>query len=150
MNILDDLFVNIGQWWTNLLAGFLPDWAVTTINGLIGGLILALLGTTMVLVLTYMERKVFARLQDRIGPNRWGPYGIFQAIADAIINLRKEDEPTESEAAAEAKAPEPVKETVPAERPVVEETVKAEEATPAEEEKTETVVEENKPAENES
>ena len=91
MNILDDLFVNIGQWWTNLLAGFLPDWAVTTINGLIGGLILALLGTTMVLVLTYMERKVFARLQDRIGPNRWGPYGIFQAIADAIKMLIKED-----------------------------------------------------------
>jgi len=74
-----------------LLAGFLPDWAVTTINGLIGGLILALLGTTMVLVLTYMERKVFARLQDRIGPNRWGPYGIFQAIADAIKMLIKED-----------------------------------------------------------
>jgi len=93
MNILDDLFVNIGQWWTNLLLDTLalPDGLVTAINGLVGGLILALFGTAMVLVLTYMERKVFSRLQDRIGPNRWGPFGIFQAIADAIKMLVKED-----------------------------------------------------------
>jgi NADH-quinone oxidoreductase subunit H len=45
----------------------------------------------MVLILTYMERKVFARLQDRIGPNRWGPYGVLQAVADAIKMLIKED-----------------------------------------------------------
>jgi len=93
MNILDDIFVNIGQWWTNLLSDSLalPDGLVTAINGLVGGLILALFGTAMVLVLTYMERKVFSRLQDRIGPNRWGPFGIFQAIADAIKMLVKED-----------------------------------------------------------
>lgn len=93
MNILDDLFVNIGQWWTNLLSDTLAlsDWAVTVIDGLIGGLIFALLGVVMVLILTYMERKVFARLQDRIGPNRWGPWGILQAVADAIKMLIKED-----------------------------------------------------------
>jgi NADH-quinone oxidoreductase subunit H len=93
MNILDDLLINIGQWWTNLLLDTLslPDGVVTAINGLIGGLILALLGVVMVLILTYMERKVFARLQDRIGPNRWGPWGIFQAVADAIKMLIKED-----------------------------------------------------------
>jgi NADH-quinone oxidoreductase subunit H len=93
MNILDDLFVNIGQWWTNLLSDTLslPGGIVTAINGLIGGLIFALLGVVMVLVLTYMERKVFSRLQDRIGPNRWGPWGIFQAVADAIKMLIKED-----------------------------------------------------------
>ena len=80
MNILDDLFVKIGQWWTTLLSDALalPDGWVTVINGLIGGLIFALLGTFMVLVLTYMERKVFSRLQDRIGPNRWGPFGVLQ------------------------------------------------------------------------
>jgi len=93
MNILDDLLINIGQWWTNLLSDTLslPDGVVTAINGLMGGLILALLGVVMVLILTYMERKVFARLQDRIGPNRWGPWGIFQAVADAIKMLIKED-----------------------------------------------------------
>jgi NADH-quinone oxidoreductase subunit H len=93
MNILDDLFIIIGQWWTNLLLDTLslPEGVVLVINGLIGGLILALFGTVMVLVLTYMERKVFSRLQDRIGPNRWGPYGILQAVADAIKMLIKED-----------------------------------------------------------
>ncbi|OQY22203.1 MAG: NADH-quinone oxidoreductase subunit H [Anaerolineaceae bacterium 4572_32.2] len=93
MNILDDLFINIGQWWTNLLSETLSlqDGVVTVINGLIGGLILALLGVVMVLALTYMERKVFSRLQDRIGPNRWGPLGIFQAVCDAIKMLTKED-----------------------------------------------------------
>ena len=51
MNILDDLFINIGQWWTNLLSETLSlqDGVVTVINGLIGGLILALLGVVMVL-----------------------------------------------------------------------------------------------------
>lgn len=93
MNILDDIFVNIGRWWTGLLSDTLalPDGIVTIINGLIGGLILALMGVVMVLALTYMERKVFSRLQDRIGPNRWGPWGILQAVADAIKMLIKED-----------------------------------------------------------
>jgi len=93
MNILDDLFINIGRWWTNLLSDTLglADGAAKVVNGLIGGLIFALLGVVMVLILTYMERKVFARLQDRIGPNRWGPWGIFQALADAIKMLIKED-----------------------------------------------------------
>ncbi len=93
MNILDDLFIAIGRWWTNLLSNTLglPDGIVLAINGLIGGLIFALLGVVMVLVLTYMERKVFSRLQDRIGPNRWGPFGVLQAVTDAIKMLIKED-----------------------------------------------------------
>ena len=93
MNILDDLFITIGQWWTNLLLNTLglPDGVVLVINGLIGGLIFALLGVVMVLILTYMERKVFSRLQDRIGPNRWGPFGVLQAVTDAIKMLIKED-----------------------------------------------------------
>jgi NADH-quinone oxidoreductase subunit H len=40
---------------------------------------------------TYVERKVAADLQDRIGPNRVGPYGILQFIADAVKMLAKED-----------------------------------------------------------
>jgi len=40
---------------------------------------------------TYVERKVAADLQDRVGPNRVGPYGVLQFIADAVKMLAKED-----------------------------------------------------------
>lgn len=40
---------------------------------------------------TYMERKVLARLQQRIGPLYAGPYGLMQPIADAIKLIFKED-----------------------------------------------------------
>ncbi|HWR81867.1 MAG TPA: complex I subunit 1 family protein, partial [Candidatus Deferrimicrobium sp.] len=40
---------------------------------------------------TYMERKVVARLQHRIGPSYAGPYGLLQPIADAIKLIFKED-----------------------------------------------------------
>ncbi len=38
-----------------------------------------------------VERKVFARIQNRYGPNRVGPWGLFQPIADGIKMLTKED-----------------------------------------------------------
>ena len=40
---------------------------------------------------TWMERKIVGRVQSRVGPNRAGPFGLFQAIADAIKLLFKED-----------------------------------------------------------
>jgi NADH-quinone oxidoreductase subunit H len=49
----------------------------------------ALLGVTTLVV--YFERKVIADMQSRIGPNRWGPYGILQTIADGIKLFFKED-----------------------------------------------------------
>ncbi len=45
----------------------------------------------MVPVMVYLERKISARFQLRVGPNRVGPFGIFQLIADSIKIMWKED-----------------------------------------------------------
>jgi NADH-quinone oxidoreductase subunit H len=44
-----------------------------------------------VIFLIWVERKVAARIQDRIGPNRVGPFGLLQTFADLIKLLLKED-----------------------------------------------------------
>lgn len=53
--------------------------------------IVAVVAPGMLIVLTWLERKIIARIQDRIGPNRAGPFGWLQAIADMIKMFTKED-----------------------------------------------------------
>lgn len=91
MEFIENIFLTIGALLTNWLSSFLPAWAVTLIMDLLVIIILVLIGVVAVLALSFMERKVAARIGDRYGPNRWGPYGLLQPVADAIKMLIKED-----------------------------------------------------------
>lgn len=46
---------------------------------------------TTVVFLVYAERRVSALIQNRIGPNRVGPFGLLQTVADVVKLLMKED-----------------------------------------------------------
>ena len=92
MDFILNFWVEFGAWVGGLLSNWgLPDWAVNLIADFLGVLILVVIGIMAVLIFTPMERKVIARMQDRPGPNRVWPYGLLQALADAIKMLTKED-----------------------------------------------------------
>ncbi len=69
----------------------MTDWLVTLVLILVKlGLIFAVL-LTMAAYLVLAERKILGRLQLRYGPNRVGPFGLLQPLADAIKLITKED-----------------------------------------------------------
>ena len=87
---LDQIFVSAKQWILSLLSGT-PDWVTTIVSILIN--ISALLGVflTIFALISVLERKILGRMQNRYGPNRVGPFGLFQPVADGIKMLIKED-----------------------------------------------------------
>jgi NADH-quinone oxidoreductase subunit H len=82
----------IADWLTGLLTGWGISSALATIVVYLIG-ITALIVFAMVLDigLVWVERKVVARFQDRLGPNRVGPFGLMQPLADIIKLVIKED-----------------------------------------------------------
>ena len=77
---------------TGLLTGLgLAPQATNVILMIMGVVILASFCLVFPLFLIWYERRVVARMQDRVGPNRVGPQDLLQTIADAIKLLIKED-----------------------------------------------------------
>lgn len=64
---------------------------VLILEWVIKSAILLLFGVTGFAYLTYYERRALARLQTRIGPNRAGPFGLLQPVADGIKLIFKEE-----------------------------------------------------------
>jgi NADH-quinone oxidoreductase subunit H len=77
---------------TTFLTGLgLAPQAANVILIVMGVVIIASFCLLLPLFLIWFERRVVARMQDRMGPNRVGPQGLLQTIADAIKLLIKED-----------------------------------------------------------
>ena len=87
----DQIFILLRNW----IVGFLPaGWRTAA------GVVLGVIGIIAVFpglfaITTVLERKGLGRMQNRIGPNRVGPFGILQPIADAIKSLRSEEHTSE-------------------------------------------------------
>lgn len=92
MNFWNDPLKVAADWLTGLFTG----WGM---NAVFAHVLVAFLGVLMLITilmvldifLVWIERKVVARFQDRIGPNRVGPYGLIQPFADIIKLIIKED-----------------------------------------------------------
>ena len=84
---VDQLFV----WLKHVLVGWFPaDWAAGVSMVISSGTIIAVFATLFALTVL-LERKGLGRIQNRLGPNRVGPYGILQPAADGLKMLIKED-----------------------------------------------------------
>ncbi len=70
--------------------GFSPLLAELVTMG-IAAVVLITFAALSFMGLTYVERKVVARIQDRLGPNQAGPFGLLQPLADGIKMFTKED-----------------------------------------------------------
>jgi NADH-quinone oxidoreductase subunit H len=84
---LDQVFVLLKHW----LVGFLPAGWQAVAGVILCAAVIVCLFPALFALTVLLERKGLGRMQNRIGPNRVGPFGILQPIADGIKSLTKED-----------------------------------------------------------
>lgn len=87
---LDQIFVRAKQHLLSFLSSA-PDWLVQLTSSLINIAVLLGVFLSLFALMSLLERKILARIQNRYGPNRVGPFGLLQPLADGIKMLIKED-----------------------------------------------------------
>jgi NADH-quinone oxidoreductase subunit H len=88
---LDQIFIHAKQWLLSFISGRAPDWLIQIASSLINIVALLAVFLTLFALISVLERKILGRMQNRYGPNRVGPFGLFQPVADGIKMLIKED-----------------------------------------------------------
>jgi NADH-quinone oxidoreductase subunit H len=84
---LDQIFVLAKLW----LLGFFPSAAQPICSAILSVVPVIIAFPLLFAITTWLERKGLGRMQNRYGPNRVGPFGILQPIADGVKSLTKED-----------------------------------------------------------
>src|SRR6202011_905388 len=70
----------------HVLVGYYEPWWIQIVKGIV----IFAVGLQLVPVVLLVERKLLGRFQGRYGPNRVGPYGLAQPLADILKLLTKE------------------------------------------------------------
>ena len=84
---IDQIFVITKHW----LVGYLPAPFQPIVSALLSVIPILIAFPALFAVTTLLERKGLGRIQNRYGPNRTGPFGLLQPVADGIKSLTKED-----------------------------------------------------------
>jgi len=87
---VDQIFVHAKEWLLSPAAHW-PAWIVQIVSSLINIVALLAVFLTLFAAISVLERKILGRIQNRYGPNRVGPFGLLQPVADGIKMLIKED-----------------------------------------------------------
>ncbi len=87
LEAIDQVFVSGKHW----LVSFVPAPYQGLVSAIVSVAAIILVFASLFALTTVLERKGLGRIQNRYGPNRVGPFGFFQPIADGLKTLTKED-----------------------------------------------------------